>query len=156
MSRIPISVLVFAATSACLCHPAEEPTIPPQATPVVHLLKAIEDEDLELFKTCYSARMRDVFARRGWQGAFSQYIRARKAGFRNLEAPEIRYDFFGEVGSAVSRDFVSGNVLAIVFKETWVAFELDVINEGGEWRIDDDRLARDVWIRGVLRVAREK
>ena len=151
MIRVAVSVLMVVASS-CLCSPAKEPTIPPQAAPVAKLLKAIEEEDPELFKTCYSSRMRDEFATRGWQGAFFQYVMARKGGFRTNETPEIRYEFCGDYVAEASGDFVSGNVLVLVLDEVWGAFELDVIDEGGEWRIDDDRLARDVTIRAALRL----
>ncbi len=114
---------------------------PPQVQPLKRLMKALKNDDLELFKTVYSRRLRAKFAREGWQEKFSsiQYLPRLASALAGKKQPgsgrlleqvslrELDYQY----------DAKEGRALMFWRKKSEPELSVEVIEETGIWVIDE-------------------
>ncbi len=112
--------------------------ISPQVTPVTTLLKSIIDNNVNLFQSAYSKRMQEYFNRddefKGDWGKILKYYSKiiRKGvfgsgGFGNFRLKDFHFSYNGSE---------TEGVVTLIYKGK-PGGELDVINEGGVWKIDE-------------------
>ena len=106
----------------------------PQALPVVRLLRAIKTSDPGLLETVLSWRMRREF-RRGESFSWGRVLETYKRSFAEF-AKKFGGDAFAEVEFAFRGDGEAGR-LDIFLKGRGKIGEARVVNEGGEWKMDE-------------------
>lgn len=123
---------------SALCTEGSSQDITPEARPVYALFKAIKQNDVELFKSAYSERMKAEFMEEedfkgDWQNVLGYYSKVMKEGILNgggFGDYELKDFSFTYTGTDTEGE------ITIIFKGEENG-DLSVIKEGESWKIDE-------------------
>lgn len=99
----------------------------PQAYPVVALLKAAQEDNLELYKVIYSTNMRSLFQEEDWSPSLSRYAQLFEREFGDYALGDFRYSFSGDEDAGEVSILFQGRELR----------GLKVVREGEQWKLDE-------------------
>ncbi len=106
---------------------AEEDKTPPEAAPMIAVLKAAKASDAAAFKKAYSKRLREDKMQGDWEKNVKEAQVNMKKLFGDYQLKDFSFTFAG--------DKEKGKV--ILFHKGKEAFPLNVIKEGDEWKLDE-------------------
>lgn len=105
---------------------AEE--IIPQAKPVANWVKAANDNDVDLLKSVFSARMVKMLELRGWDEVLVLYRKEFPKQFGSMELKDFEFGYFGKDAT--------GEVEVAVKKKK--LGRIRVVLENGEWKVNEN------------------
>lgn len=112
---------------SCSILRAQEAKTPPQAAPVIALLKAAKGADTAAFKNAYSRPIREDKDQGRWGGNLKEAQVNLKKLFGDYYLNDFSFTFSG--------DSEKGKVT--LFHKGKEAFPLRVIKEGEKWKVDE-------------------
>lgn len=104
--------------------------IEPQARPVALLLIAVQDSDLDLFKSAFSSRMQKSIASEGageWRVGMREYKKLFAKEFGDYRIDDFEFSFSGDARKGRANVSLRGRELP----------GLAVVCEGSEWKLDE-------------------
>ena len=107
--------------------PAEAAETIPQAQPVMALLKAAKEGDLELLKSAFSETMQKESEKTGWDTVMKQYQQGLEAAFGDYRLEDFTFDYKGSEEK--------GAVLVVHQGKTLPA--MSVIRENAAWKLNE-------------------
>jgi hypothetical protein len=125
--RIAILCFVVFATLLSLSTPAARHVKPPpEAAPVIAILKAVKESDVQAFRSAYSWRIREDKEQGDWDKNLREAQGNLKKMYGDYKLDDFTFAFEGdeEMGK-VSFTHKNGKRL-----------DLDVVKEGKEWKVD--------------------
>ena len=126
MRSLVLCIAVFGAFLSFATLGTQLVKSPPEAAPVVALLKAVQASDVKAFRKVYSERIREDKNQGDWQKNLKEAKDNLKKMYGDYQLGDFTFTYDGdeEMGK-VSFAHKSGKKL-----------DLEVIKEGGEWKID--------------------
>ena len=125
--RIAILCSAVLGISLSLATPAaKQMKPPPEAAPVIAVLKAVKESDVKAFKNAYSRRIREDKDQGDWDKNLKEAQDNIRKMYGDYQLGDFTFTFDGdeEMGK-VSFTHKNGKQL-----------DLDVIKEGKEWKVD--------------------
>jgi hypothetical protein len=124
-----IAILCFAVFGIFLSIAtpgAQKVKSPPEAAPVIAVLKAVKESDVKAFKNAYSKRIREDKDQGDWDKNLKEAQDNIRKMYGDYQLGDFTFTFDGdeEMGK-VSFTHKNGKQL-----------DLDVIKEGKEWKVD--------------------
>lgn len=127
MRTLTVSWGLCGIVLSCSILQGQEVKTPPEASPVIAVLKAAKDSDVAGFKNAYSKRIREDKSQGDWDKNLKEAQANIKKQFGDYELKDFSFTFAG--------DKEKGKVsLSHKGKE---AFPLSVIKEGDKWKVDE-------------------
>ena len=127
MRTMAICCGLFGFVLSCSILRAQELKTPPEAVPVIAVLKATKGSDVAGFKNAYAKRIREDKGQGDWEKNLKDAQVNMKKLFGDYQLNDFSFTFAG--------DREKGKVtLSHKGKE---AFPLDVIKEGDKWKVDE-------------------
>jgi hypothetical protein len=124
-----IAILCFAvfATFLSVATPgAQHVKSPPEAAPVIAVLKAVKHSDVKAFKNAYSQRIREDKSQGDWNKNLKEAQDNLKKIYGDYRLGDFTFTFDGDKDMGkVSFTHKNGKQL-----------DLDVIKEDGKWKVD--------------------
>jgi hypothetical protein len=115
----------FVMSCSIVC--AQEVKAPPEAAPVIAVLKAAKDSDVAGFKNAYSKDIREARGQGDWKKNLEEAQVNMNKLFGNYQLRDFSFTFAG--------DSEKGKVT--LFHKGREAFPLNVIKEGNTWKVDE-------------------
>jgi hypothetical protein len=126
MRKLPICLAIFSVSLSLATLEAQIEKSPPEAAPVIAVLKAVKDSDVKAFKGAYSQRIREDKAQGDWEKNLKEAKANLKKLYGDYQLGDFTFTFRGDKEKGkVSFTHKKGKEL-----------ELDVIKEAGEWKVD--------------------
>ena len=127
MRTVAVCWGLFGFVLSCSTLRAQEIKTPPEAAPVIAVLKAARSSDVAGFKNAYSKRIREDRGQGDWEKNVKEAQVNMKKLFGDYQLNDFSFTFAG--------DTEKGKVtLSHKGKE---AFPLNVIKEGDKWKVDE-------------------
>lgn len=112
---------------SCSILRAQEVKPPPEAAPVIAVLKAAKGSNTAGFKNAYSRPIREDQDQGRWESNLKEAQVNLKKLFGDYQLNDFSFTFFG--------DREKGKVT--LFHKGKEAFPLNVLKEGKEWKVDE-------------------
>jgi len=136
--KYPIAVLTLAlavcgasCTKKTTLQESQEGDVIPQARPIVRLLKAVKNSDVEALKTVWSEHLISQVNPSGadelWKKILDSYKQVFEKEFGEYEITDFKFEFKGDVEK--------GKVV-IIFRDEKEP-DLLVVKEGNEWKVNE-------------------
>jgi hypothetical protein len=125
-----ISVMSFVVLAIILSFSpleAKAGKAPPQAAPVMAVLQAVKESDVKAFRNAYSWRIREDKEQGNWEKNLQEAQTNIKKMYGDYQLSDFTFTYSG--------DQEQGKVF-FTFKKNGKSTVLDVVNEGGEWKVD--------------------
>lgn len=127
MRTVAVCLGLFGFVLSCSILRAQEVKTPPEAAPVIAVLKAAKGSNIAGFKNAYSKRIREDKDQGDWEKNLKEAQVNMKKLFGDYRLNDFSFTFSGdrEIGKVT---------LVHKGKE---AFPLNVIKEGEKWKVDE-------------------
>jgi len=127
MRTVAVCLGLCGIVLSCSILRAQEVTTPPEAAPVIAVLKAAKGSSIAGFKNAYSKRIREDKDQGDWQKNLKEAQVNTKKLFGDYHLSDFSFTFSGDREKGKVTLFYKG-------KE---AFPLSVIKEGEKWKVDE-------------------
>jgi hypothetical protein len=121
-----VSLVLFGFVLSSSILRAQEVKTPPEAAPVIAVLKAAKDSNVAGFRNAYSRRIREDTDQGDWEKNLKEAQVNMKRVFGDYHLNDFSFMFSG--------DREKGKVT--LFQNGKEAFPLNVIKEGDKWKVD--------------------
>jgi len=91
------------------------------------LFLAVQRQDIDLFKSAYSSRMQEEFARKNWRVSFRACTELFREQLGDYSPEDFRYSFSGTNEEGVVETVFKGRALS----------GMRVVKEGDSWKLDE-------------------
>lgn len=117
---------VFAVFLSLTTPGAQHVKSPPEAAPVIAVLKAVKESDVNAFKNAYSRRIREDKGQGDWEKNLKEAKQNLRTMYGDYRIADFTFTYDGDTDiGKVSFTYKHGKQL-----------DLDVIREVGGWKVD--------------------
>ena len=127
MRTVAVCLGLFGFVLSCSILRAQEVRTPPEAAPVIAVLKAAKGSNAAGFKNAYSKQIREDKDQGSWENNLKEAQVNLKKLFGDYHLNDFSFTFSG--------DSEKGKVT--LFHKGKEAFPLNVIKEGEKWKVDE-------------------